>query len=93
MSMPKTAFLPPEIVVRCLKCGVKNRIPSLKLQHPARCGACGASLEEIIIPCLHCGKRNRIATKSLEGSRTSSPPRCGACGNLLLDGKDTSPST
>jgi thioredoxin 2 len=87
------SFSQAEIVVRCLQCGVKNRIPMGKIQKNASCGACGASLEEIIIPCLHCGKKNRLGEKPLadRDMLEDLAPRCGACGKPLRDGDSTVP--
>ncbi len=67
-------MLQTEIVVRCLKCGVKNRIPIGKIQQNASCGSCGASLEEIIISCLHCGKKNRLGEKTLQNLKNMAAP-------------------
>lgn len=75
-------LLQTEIVVRCLKCGVKNRIGRANLQKKALCGVCGASLEEIIISCLYCGKKNRLAKKDEMSVRQL---KCGACGKPLID--------
>ncbi|HET58319.1 MAG TPA: hypothetical protein ENN35_07760 [Deltaproteobacteria bacterium] len=67
-----------ELIVRCLKCGQKNRISRDHLGDRPFCGRCGASLDEIYIQCLRCGRINRIP----EG-RVHDLPRCGKCGAPL----------
>jgi len=68
-----------EIVVRCLHCGTKNRIPWDRVQARPVCGRCGLPLDEIIMPCLACGAKNRLPENRL-GQR----PRCGRCGTPLI---------
>lgn len=69
-----------ELIVRCLRCGQKNRIPENHLNDSPRCGRCGASLDELFIQCLTCHKLNRIP----EG-RLYDLPLCGNCGSQLYD--------
>lgn len=77
-----------EIIVRCLHCGTKNRIPKEHLQSKPACGRCGAYLDEIIIPCLACGAKNRIPE-----NRIHERPKCGKCGvPLVIEGKAGKPT-
>ncbi|OPL15141.1 MAG: hypothetical protein AVO39_01700 [delta proteobacterium MLS_D] len=73
MNVPKQ-----DLIVRCLKCGQKNRISREHLGDRPFCGRCGASLDEIYIQCLRCGRINRIP----EG-QVHDLPRCGKCGAPL----------
>lgn len=73
-----------EIVVRCLHCGIKNRIPPDRLNEQPVCGRCGQLLDEIIIPCLACGAKNRLPE-----NRIRERPRCGKCGSPLVLGEKT----
>lgn len=68
-----------DIIIRCLKCGTKNRIPNKKLHGMSRCGKCGASLEELIISCLKCGTKNRMPE-----NRLNQKPLCGKCHDPLI---------
>jgi len=68
------------IIVRCLKCGRKNRIPGDHLGDRALCGHCHASLDELFIQCLQCGRLNRIP-----GDRVHDLPVCGKCGSRLYN--------
>jgi thioredoxin 2 len=68
-----------EMIVRCLHCGVKNRIPRVRLQDRPACGNCHAPLDEIIIRCLHCGAKNRMPE-----NRIHDRPLCGACKTALV---------
>ena len=36
-----------QMVIRCLNCGTKNRIPKERLHDQPLCGKCGATLDEI----------------------------------------------
>lgn len=68
------------IVVRCLKCGQKNRIGRGHLSHVPFCGRCHASLDELFLQCLSCGRLNRIPEE-----RVHDLPVCGKCGTRLYD--------
>jgi thioredoxin 2 len=67
------------MVIRCLHCGTKNRIPKERLQDRPLCGKCAAILDEMIIRCLNCGTKNRMPENRL-GDR----PLCGKCGVTLV---------
>ncbi|MHB8829892.1 MAG: thioredoxin [Syntrophales bacterium] len=67
-----------EMVVRCLKCGAKNRISKERMHDRPLCGKCGKPLDEIIIRCLGCGTKNRIPE-----NRLNENPLCGKCGVVL----------
>ena len=68
-----------QMVIRCLNCGTKNRIPKERLHDRPLCGKCGATLDEMIIRCLSCGTKNRMPE-----NRLSEQPRCGKCGATLV---------
>lgn len=68
-----------DIIIRCLKCGTKNRIPNKKIQGRSLCGRCGASLDELIISCLKCGTKNRMPENRLDQK-----PLCGKCHEPLI---------
>jgi thioredoxin 2 len=70
-----------DIVIRCLRCGQKNRIPGHAVLFKPICGRCGAKLDELIIRCLHCGTRNLVSE-----DRVHERPRCGRCGEPLYQG-------
>ncbi|MCK9230988.1 MAG: thioredoxin domain-containing protein [Syntrophales bacterium] len=63
------------LIIRCLKCGQKNRITRDHLDDRPLCGRCGASLDELFIRCLRCHRVNRIP-----GHRVHDLPLCGRCG-------------
>lgn len=67
------------MVVRCLYCGAKNRIPKARMHDRPLCGRCGKPLDEIVIRCLNCGAKNRIPETKL-----NEHPRCGRCGASLI---------
>jgi thioredoxin 2 len=69
-----------DMIIRCLNCGTKNRIPQARMQDHPVCGRCGASLDEMIIRCLSCGKKNRMPE-----NRLSERPLCGHCGLPLVN--------
>lgn len=69
-----------DMIIRCLNCGTKNRIPQERIQDRPVCGRCGASLDEMIIRCLSCGKKNRMPE-----NRLSERPLCGHCGLPLVN--------
>jgi thioredoxin 2 len=68
-----------EMVIRCLNCGTKNRIPKERLHDQPHCGKCGAILDEMIIRCLKCGTKNRMPE-----NRLNDLPRCGKCRATLV---------
>jgi thioredoxin 2 len=68
-----------EMVIRCLHCGTKNRIPRKRLHDRPLCGKCGDTLDEMIIRCLHCGTKNRMPE-----NRLNEKPLCGKCGSVLV---------
>ena len=68
-----------EIILRCLNCGTKNRIPRSRVHDQPTCGKCRAPLDEMIIRCLICGTKNRLSEDRLD-----SRPRCGRCGTPLI---------
>ena len=68
-----------QIVVRCLHCGTKNRIPRQRLHDKPACGHCKAPLDEMIIRCLNCGAKNRMPE-----DRIHDRPKCGKCGIPLV---------
>jgi thioredoxin 2 len=68
-----------QMVLRCLNCGKKNRIPGERLHDRPLCGACHATLDEMIIRCLKCGTKNRMPE-----NRLNDQPFCGKCGATLV---------
>jgi thioredoxin 2 len=68
-----------QIIIRCLNCGTKNRIPRQHLQDKPTCGQCKAPLDEMIIRCLNCGTKNRMPENRLHDR-----PRCGKCSEPLV---------
>lgn len=67
------------VIIRCLNCGAKNRIPEQKFQRRPVCGQCHSPLDELIIRCLKCGIKNRVAEE-----RLNAKPLCGKCGQPLV---------
>ncbi|MGD0277464.1 MAG: thioredoxin [Syntrophales bacterium] len=67
------------LIIRCLSCGIKNRIPKTHLQDRPTCGKCHAPLDDMIIRCLSCGTKNRMPEDRLD-----SQPKCGRCGAPLV---------
>jgi len=68
-----------QMVIRCLNCGTKNRIPNERLHDRPLCGKCGATMDEMIIRCLECGTKNRMPE-----NRLTDQPLCGKCGATLV---------
>jgi thioredoxin 2 len=68
-----------QMVIRCLNCGTKNRIPNERLHERPICGKCGATMDEMIIRCLDCGTKNRMPE-----NRLNDRPLCGKCGATLV---------
>lgn len=71
------------MVIRCLNCGTKNRIPQKRLHDRPLCGKCGGTLDEMIIRCLNCGTKNRMPENRLDEK-----PLCGKCGTILVVAND-----
>ena len=67
--MPQNCF-----IVRCLRCGQKNRIFRDRLKDRPVCGRCGFPLDELIVQCLHCGAKNRVPEDRLQDL-----PLCARC--------------
>jgi len=67
------------VIIRCLNCGTKNRIPKQKFQGRPACGKCHAPLDDLIIHCLKCGTKNRMSEE-----RLNSKPLCGKCSEPLV---------
>ena len=73
-------------ILRCPKCGAKNRIPEGKRGAEAKCGKCHSPLsgekgqedsgasEVYLFRCPECGARNKIPAPKLEDH-----PHCGKC--------------
>jgi thioredoxin 2 len=66
--------MPENVIIRCLNCGTKNRIPKKKFQGKPACGKCHAPLDDLIIRCLKCGTKNRMPEE-----RLNQKPLCGKC--------------
>lgn len=77
-----------QIIIRCLNCGTKNRIPGNRLQEKPTCGKCHAPLDEMIIRCLNCGAKNRMPEERLDDR-----PLCGRCKAPLVIKDDKTPTT
>jgi len=71
--------MPENIIIRCLNCGTKNRIPGPKFQGRPTCGKCHAPLDDLIIRCLKCGTKNRMPEERLHQK-----PLCGKCHEMLV---------
>jgi thioredoxin 2 len=72
-----------QLIVRCLSCGTKNRIPKEHMQDRPTCGKCRSPLDDMIIRCLSCGTKNRMPE-----TRLNDRPLCGRCGDPLIVGGD-----
>jgi thioredoxin 2 len=72
-----------QMIIRCLNCGKKNRIPRQRMQDKPACGHCKAPLDEMIIRCLHCGTKNRMPEDRINDS-----PKCGKCAAPLVNRSD-----
>jgi len=73
-----------QMIIRCLNCGTKNRIPQNRLHDRPTCGRCHAPLDDMIIRCLSCGTKNRMPE-----DRLNQRPICGKCGIPLVISADT----
>lgn len=67
------------VIIRCLNCGTKNRIPQKKFKGRSACGKCAAPLDDLIIRCLKCGTKNRMPE-----DRLNQKPLCGKCHEPLI---------
>jgi thioredoxin 2 len=75
-------------LIRCSKCGTKNRIVHEKMSGIPKCGKCGAELHmdktqgngggSYLFRCTTCRTRNKIPL-----SKISEEPKCGKCGSAL----------
>jgi len=75
-------------LVRCSKCGAKNRISREKMKGAGKCGKCGNPLEikpagaaggePFLFRCMGCGTRNRIPAEKIDAGA-----KCGKCGVML----------
>jgi thioredoxin 2 len=75
--------MPENVIIRCLSCGTKNRIPNQKFQGRPTCGKCHAPLDDLIIRCLKCGTKNRMSE-----DRLNQKPLCGKCREPLIIAKE-----
>lgn len=76
-----------DLIIRCLTCGTKNRIPREHMNDRPTCGKCHAYLDEMIIRCLQCGTKNRMPE-----NRLHEKPLCGKCrAPLVIDEKNSAP--
>ena len=62
------------LIIRCLKCGQKNRLDSSRLDYNPVCGVCRSPLDLLIVQCFFCGAKNRISEDKLQDR-----PICGRC--------------
>ena len=67
------------VIIRCLTCGTKNRIPKQRFSGRPTCGKCHAPLDDLIIRCLKCGTKNRMPEE-----RLNQKPLCGKCKEPLV---------
>jgi len=72
-----------QMIIRCLNCGTKNRIPKDRLHDRPTCGRCHAYLDDMIIRCLACGTKNRMPE-----DRLHQQPLCGKCGIPIVISDD-----
>ena len=70
-----------DLIIRCLRCGQKNRIHHDHIGDTPLCGRCNAHLDELILRCLACGTRNIVREDRLHDR-----PRCGKCRVPLYQG-------
>jgi thioredoxin 2 len=62
------------LIIRCLKCGQKNRLHSRNKDRQPICGKCRFPLDQLIIQCFFCGTKNRISE-----DKFTDRPICGRC--------------
>lgn len=70
-----------DLIIRCLRCGQKNRIHRDRISDEPMCGRCGAHLDELILRCLACGTKNIVREERLHHR-----PICGKCHAPLYQG-------
>ena len=77
--------MPEAIVIKCPRCGTKNRIPQGKTGSASKCGRCGNPLHQtenpavmLTLRCSQCRVKNRVPSDKL-----MSGPKCGRCGEPL----------
>lgn len=70
-----------DLIIRCLRCGQKNRIRRDRMNDEPMCGRCGAHLDKLILRCLACGTKNIVKEERLHHR-----PICGKCGVPLYQG-------
>jgi thioredoxin 2 len=85
------------LIVRCEKCGAKNRIPKAKATESARCGKCeailppvektGADAQPLTLRCSECQAKNHVPA-----AKINARPTCGRCGTLLQTDNIFNPS-
>jgi thioredoxin 2 len=68
-------------IIRCLRCGQKNRISRDSVKLRPICGRCSAYLDELIVQCIECGTKNRISEE-----RLTERAICSKCGVPLYQG-------
>jgi len=68
-------------IIRCLRCGQKNRISRDSVKLRPICGRCSAHLDELIVQCIECGTKNRISEE-----RLTERAICSKCGVSLYQG-------
>jgi thioredoxin 2 len=62
------------LIIRCLKCGQKNRIDPKRSTGQSICGKCRSPLDHLIVQCFFCGAKNRISD-----DRLNDRPICARC--------------
>lgn len=69
------------LIIRCMRCGQKNRISRDRVNDRPICGRCGSPLDELIVQCIECGTKNRVMEE-----RLSERAICSKCGAFLYQG-------
>jgi thioredoxin 2 len=72
-------------MVRCARCGTKNRVPAAQSGRDVKCGKCGFALDttsrnsrSYVLRCTVCHTRNRIPQAKLRDEA-----KCGKCSSTL----------
>jgi thioredoxin 2 len=73
---------PNSEVVRCPRCGAKNRVPLYGAALKPKCGKCGSPLEQraekdekpFLLRCMECGAKNKVPPGKIDRG-----PVCGKC--------------